>query len=1245
MKDIDFSRKNRSAPLNEVYSDVPGITGTFYFFIIVTALTLLAGIFIALAARNFVTAIILGVNILFLPAPAYLTYQKKFNAAVTFLAVMLIISNTALATRGLGIHHVSNIAYPAILVVASLIARKRTLFLLLLLTILCVAWLVFGELWGLYTPKVLVQSIPGNFFSAATIITATAVLVYNLTGFLFNGFSMLKTEIEDRKIVEENLRQREAILESVTFAAEQFLKSPDWRENINLVLERLGKTINATHAYLFEHHIGPNDELLDSMRFEWTAPGYSSDLDNPEFQGVPMYAEGFEHYHQVLMDGQPFVGNTFTFLSAEREFFSALGIKSILEVPLFVNGQWWGTVGFDDFEKERKWNIAELDVLKIAAGVLSAAIQREKADSALQESERIYRQAIEAAGAVPYYQDYAQNRYTFIGSGIERMIGCKPEAFTPQFWSDIISEHIPLGDGAGRPVEDVVRSVRTGALRAWQSDVRVTLPNGQARWLNDSAIELFDDAEVSYASIGILQDITDRKLAEFNLKKHESLLEAVTFAAEQFLKTANWQESISAVLERLGAEFNASHAYLFQRRPDENRKMLSSMIYEWTAPGFETDLDSPEFQGMPPNSMGFERLYKILNGGEPLVGSASFFTPEEKQYLRSINVAAMLEIRVVVNGEHWGTLGVDDIVNEREWSPMEVDVIKVAASVLAAAIERQLNDDALKYELQERKRAELALRFSEEKFSKAFHTTPVLMTIENEQGWFIDANQAFMSTFGFEREAVIGQRASKLGIFQSPVDRIALQKMYREKGFIKDFEIRFQGKSGAAGVALLSSEKFYVDTAVYTLTSALDITDRKQAEEEREKLIIDLREKNAEAETMRETTAIVTSTLNISEAVQRILEQLKRVVAYDSASVWLYKGDEAQLVGGIGLPELVENDMRYTVNETEPDYIYWTQDIPYILIEDVQKHYPQFPDFLHGWLSIPLKVRGKLIGLIALDSHKPGQFSERDAHLALMYASQVSIALENARLFSDVQNQLNERQKLISELENKNNELERFTYTVSHDLKSPLVTISGFLGYLEQDAANGRMDRLKVDLLRIQEAVHKMQILLSDLLELSRIGRMVNTPQVIPFEELINEAREIVYGQLEAKSVMIQTHPNLPAVYGDRPRLIEILQNLIENAAKYMGAQPNPRIEIGQQGEEQGQLTFFVRDNGIGIDPEHHERIFGLFEKLDSKSEGTGVGLALVKRIVEVHGGRIWVESTPGQGSTFYFTLPKPDND
>lgn len=234
-----------------------------------------------------------------------------------------------------------------------------------------------------------------------------------------------------------------------------------------------------------------------------------------------------------------------------------------------------------------------------------------------------------------------------------------------------------------------------------------------------------------------------------------------------------------------------------------------------------------------------------------------------------------------------------------------------------------------------------------------------------------------------------------------------------------------------------------------------------------------------------------------------------------------------------------------------------------------------------------------------------------------------------------------ERENLITELSLKNAELERFTYTVSHDLKSPIVTIRGFLGYLAEDALSGNTPRMEKDIERITNATEKMQSLLRDLLELSRIGRMMNAPETIQFEDLVHDALDILHGQLEERHVTILTQPDLPAVYGDRQRLTEVLQNLIDNAIKYMGDQTEPYIEMGQSGEESGRSIFFVRDNGIGIAPEYRERIFGLFNKLDPRSEGTGVGLALVKRIIEVHGGRIWVESEPGKGSTFYFSLQK----
>ena len=231
-----------------------------------------------------------------------------------------------------------------------------------------------------------------------------------------------------------------------------------------------------------------------------------------------------------------------------------------------------------------------------------------------------------------------------------------------------------------------------------------------------------------------------------------------------------------------------------------------------------------------------------------------------------------------------------------------------------------------------------------------------------------------------------------------------------------------------------------------------------------------------------------------------------------------------------------------------------------------------------------------------------------------------------------------ERETLITELQAKNDELEQFTYTVSHDLKAPLITISGFIGYLEEDALKGNIDRLKKDIQRIHDATSKMQRMLNELLELSRIGRMMNPPEDVPFGEIVQEALGNVRGQLDEGKIRVEVGGGLPIVHGDRLRLVAVVQNLLDNAAKFMGEQTEPEIHIGVV-QKNKETVFFVRDNGKGIAPEYHERVFGLFNKLDASTGGTGIGLALVKRIVEVHGGRIWVESEAGQGATFFFTF------
>jgi signal transduction histidine kinase len=237
-----------------------------------------------------------------------------------------------------------------------------------------------------------------------------------------------------------------------------------------------------------------------------------------------------------------------------------------------------------------------------------------------------------------------------------------------------------------------------------------------------------------------------------------------------------------------------------------------------------------------------------------------------------------------------------------------------------------------------------------------------------------------------------------------------------------------------------------------------------------------------------------------------------------------------------------------------------------------------------------------------------------------------------------------EQEKLTAELESKNAELERFVYTVSHDLKTPLVTINGYIGLLQQAIDANDVDRIKSDLMQITRAANSMAELLDGLLELSRIGHIINPPEAGSLGYLVRNAVDILREKMVARGIELEIDDDMPQYWGDSLRLLEVFQNLLENAIKFMGDQPAPRIKISAV-QNDTEVICKVEDNGIGIDPRYHDRIFNLFERLNPEIEGTGIGMSLVHRIIKAHGGTISVESAgEQQGCTIVFTLPvKPE--
>ena len=234
-----------------------------------------------------------------------------------------------------------------------------------------------------------------------------------------------------------------------------------------------------------------------------------------------------------------------------------------------------------------------------------------------------------------------------------------------------------------------------------------------------------------------------------------------------------------------------------------------------------------------------------------------------------------------------------------------------------------------------------------------------------------------------------------------------------------------------------------------------------------------------------------------------------------------------------------------------------------------------------------------------------------------------------------------QRGELLQVLEIQKTDLERFVYTVSHDLKSPLITIQGFLGVLAEDLDRGELQEARGDIARVERASTRMEHLLNELLELAKVGRENAPLGRVELSEVIAEALELVQGDIKRRGVAVKTSDGEPMVFGHRTRLVEVFQNLIDNAVKYMGDQTSPRVEVSAEARE-NDVICFVRDNGIGIDPKYEDRVFDLFEQLDPEFEGSGTGLAIVKRVIETHGGRIWLETNEdAEGTTFWFTLPR----
>jgi two-component system sensor kinase FixL len=483
---------------------------------------------------------------------------------------------------------------------------------------------------------------------------------------------------------------------------------------------------------------------------------------------------------------------------------------------------------------------------------------------------------------------------------------------------------------------------------------------------------------------------------------------------------------------------------------------------------------------------------------------------------------------------------------------------------------------------------EAALKRSEERFERIFHATPEAIGVTRAaDGSFIEVNPAFERAFGWSRDELLGKTTTELGMWVDPGRREAIVASLMETGHVDSIETPVQRKDGSLLDGLISLSVVELEGEPCVFFVFRDDTERMRA--------------------VRALAASEARLRSLSEAAFEGIAITENGIVIDvnDQIATMFRTTREAIIGvpviSFVAPESVDAVRSQMQNDTGQAY----------------EHLSIRPD---GSI-FPVEVRGR-----------------RAENLGS------AVRITAIRDITQRKKDEAERERLIAELRARNAEMEQFAYTVSHDLKSPLVTINGFVGMVERDLSEGDPFRIKADVARIGSAASKMMRLLNDVLELSRVGRVSQLKESVSLREVVREALELVAGPVETRKVRVVVSEALPEVVGDRSRLVQVVQNLIENAVKYMGDQPEPVVEIGVRPDAHSAVCF-VRDNGIGIKPAHAERIFGLFEKLEPKSEGTGVGLALVRRILEYHGGGIAVESDGANGSTFVFHLPAPEKN
>ncbi len=785
--------------------------------------------------------------------------------------------------------------------------------------------------------------------------------------------------------------------------------------------------------------------------------------------------------------------------------------------------------------------------------------------------------------------------------------------------------------------------------RRWSGELKARKADGSLFDVQVLAATVFDKAGESVSLMSSSIDITQRK-------RMEKQIEGLNRLNEELLSPRSLDEKLKRITDEIVAIFDADFARIWITQPGDlcdsgcfhARVTHGPHVCRYrdrclclvSSSGRYTHVDDEVHRRVP---FGCYKIGRVAAGEEP-----KFITNDvmhnsnvhDHAWARELGLVSFAGYRLL--SEAGKPIGVLALFSKRIISPDEDALLEGLANTTAQVIQTARAESQRDAMLE-------ALRESEARWRSVVENAPARITTLTRDGTILFMNR---TSSGPTAKGVL---ETSVYNYLSPAEQDTVRQVLKsvfESGRTEKYETAIVGPDGAQmwfqnNVAPIRSDGQVV-AAIYIST---DITERVRAEDA-------LRQLNRHLSLLNQVGQELATTLDQLQITEQLLQVVTETIGAEGASVWIWEEEQVsqpQSYGGALQDWLVCRAASPHEQGGSPLNLRVRPEqgvVGWVVRNGKSVIVPHAPDdarFFAGMdkqtgfhtlslLAVPLRVRGKVIGVLEAvnklqDGFVPGQggFDEQDLSLLETLAASAAIAIDNAELVETLH-------RHTVDLQARNEDLDAYAHTVAHDLKGPLACMTGFAQALEENYAELPAKELCRHLRTVSQNGRKMNNIIDELLLMAGLRKAEVVLIPLLMASVVHEALEGLAYTIEECQAQIALPESWPAALGCDSWVEEVWVNYLSNALKY-GGRP-PRVELGAEEQADGMIRFWVRDNGPGLTPDEQERLFKSFERLDRmRAKGHGLGLSIVRRIVEKLGGKVGVESEIGQGSVFWFTL------